>query len=47
MDVSFLFQAGLYKITCSKNGKIYIGQSENVLGLLGTHVISLDKYFKT
>nr|AOC61479.1 putative GIY-YIG homing endonuclease [Rhexinema sarcinoideum] len=43
MDVSALFQPGLYKITCLKNQKVYIGQSENILGRLGRHTESLEK----
>lgn len=44
MDVSSLFNPGLYKITCLKNNKIYIGQSSNVLSRLGRHVDSLENY---
>ena len=43
MEVSALFQPGLYKITCLKNNKIYIGQSENILGRLGRHSENLEK----
>lgn len=43
MDVSAIFQPGLYKITCLKNQKIYIGQSENILGRLGRHTENLEK----
>lgn len=42
MDVSDLFKPGLYKITCLKNNKIYIGQSANVLSRLGRHVDNLE-----
>lgn len=42
MDVSSLFNPGLYKITCFKNNKMYIGQSSNVLSRLGKHVDSLE-----
>lgn len=42
MDVTLLFNPGLYKITCLKNNKIYIGQSSNVLSRLGRHVDSLE-----
>ena len=41
MDVSILFNPGLYKITCLKNNKIDIGQSSNVLSRLGRHVDNL------
>ena len=43
MEVSALFQPGLYKITCLKNKKVYIGQSENILGRLGRHTENLEK----
>lgn len=43
MDISNLFNPGLYKITCLKNNKIYIGQSSNVLSRLGRHVDNLEK----
>lgn len=43
MDVSSLFHPGLYKITCLTNGKMYIGQSSNVLSRLGRHADSLKK----
>lgn len=42
MDVSDLFNPGLYKIICLKNNKIYIGQSTNVLSRLGRHVDNLE-----
>jgi group I intron endonuclease len=42
MDVSNLFNPGLYKITCLKNNKIYIGESSNVLSRLGKHVYALE-----
>jgi hypothetical protein len=42
MDVSALFNPGLYKITCLKNNKISIGQSSNGLSRLGKHVNSLE-----
>lgn len=42
MDVSNLFNPGLYKITCLKNDKIYIGESSNVLSRLGQHVSTLE-----
>lgn len=42
MDVSNLFNPGLYKITCVKNNKIYIGESSNVLSRLGRHVDNLE-----
>jgi hypothetical protein len=43
MDISLLFNPGLYKMTCLKNKKIYIGQSSNVLSRLGRHVDNLEK----
>ena len=43
MDVSNLFNPGLYKITCLKNNKIYIGESANVLNRLGRHANDLEK----
>lgn len=43
MDVSSLFNPGLYKITCLENNKIYIGQSSTVLSRLGRHVDNLEK----
>lgn len=43
MDVSNLFNPGLYKITCLKNNKIYIGESSNILSRLGRHVDNLEK----
>jgi hypothetical protein len=43
MEVSALFQPGLYKITCLKNSKVSIGQFENILGRLGRHTESLEK----
>ena len=42
MDISDLFNPGLYKITCLKNNKIYIGQSSNVLSRLGRHSDNLE-----
>lgn len=42
MDVSNLFNPGLYQITCLKNNKLYIGQSTNVLSRLGRHVDNLE-----
>ena len=42
MDISDLFNSGLYKITCLKNNKIYIGQSSNVLSRLGRHADNLE-----
>ena len=39
-----MFKPGLYKITCTTNNKIYIGQSEeNVLKQLGEHADQLEK----
>ena len=43
MDISVLFNPGLYKITCIKNNKIYIGESSNVLNRLGRHSNDLEK----
>lgn len=43
MDLSDLFNPGLYKITCIANQKQYIGESSNVLGRLGRHTDSLQK----
>lgn len=42
LDVSFLSQPGLYKITCIKTNKLYIGQTENVLTRLGRHSYCLE-----
>lgn len=42
-DLSCLVNPGLYKITCIPNQKQYIGESENVLGRLGRHAVSLQK----
>jgi group I intron endonuclease len=42
MDISNAFNPGLYKITCLKNQKFYIGQSCNVLSRLGRHTDSLE-----
>lgn len=42
MEISYLFNPGLYKITCLKNNKIYIGQSSNILSRLGRHVDNLE-----
>jgi len=42
MDISHLFNPGLYQITCLKNNKVYIGQSSNVLSRLGRHVDNLE-----
>ena len=43
MDLSDLFNPGLYKITCTANQKQYIGESSNVLLRLGRHTDSLQK----
>ena len=42
MDVSILFNPGIYKIICTKNNKIYIGQSSNILSRFGRHVDNLE-----
>lgn len=42
MDISFLFQPGLYKITCLKNSKVYFGESANLFARLGQHTQSLE-----
>jgi len=42
MDISFLYQPGLYKITCLKNSKVYFGESANLLTRLGQHTQSLE-----
>lgn len=42
MDISNLFNPGIYKITCLKNNKIYIGQSSNILSRLDKHVDNLE-----
>lgn len=42
MDISDLFNPGLYLITCLKNGKVYIGKSSNILSRLGRHVDNLE-----
>lgn len=43
IDLSSLLNPGLYKITCTQNNKVYIGQSSNVLSRLGRHTESLEK----
>ena len=45
MKISTLFNPGLYKITCLKNKKVYIGMSSNVLSRLGysIHSDNLEK----
>lgn len=43
MKISTLFNPGLYKITCLKNKKVYIGMSSNVLSRLGRHSDNLEK----
>ena len=43
MEVSAIFQPGLYKITCLKKNQSYIGHSENILGRLGRHTENLEK----
>lgn len=43
MDSSSLFGPGLYIISCLVNGKVYIGQSENVLKRLGEDADQLQK----
>ena len=42
MDISSLFDPGVYKITCLKNNKISIGMSSNVLSRLGRHTDNLE-----
>ena len=42
MEVSCLFTAGIYKIMCLKNSKVYIGESNNVLSRLGRHSDNLE-----
>lgn len=42
MDISCLFNPGLYQIICLKNNKTYIGESSNVLSHLGRHVDNLE-----
>lgn len=42
MDLSDLFNPGLYKITCIVNQKQYIGESVNILNRLGRHAESLE-----
>ena len=42
MDISNLFNPGLYIITCLKNKKTYIGQSSNVFHRLGRHASDLE-----
>lgn len=37
MDITHLFAPGIYKITCLKNKKIYIGESQNLLTRIGRH----------
>lgn len=43
MDVSSLFNAGIYEIVCLKNNKVYIGESTNVLSRLGRYSDNLEK----
>lgn len=42
MDVSILFNPGLYQIKCLKNNKVYIGESSNILHRLGRHCADLE-----
>lgn len=42
MEISLLFNPGLYQIICLKNNKIYIGESSNVLSRLGRHTDALE-----
>lgn len=42
MDISILFNPGLYKIICLKNNKIYLGQSGNLISRLGRHCDNLE-----
>ena len=43
MDISSLFNPGVYRITCLKNNKVYIGESANLLGRLGKHSDALEQ----
>jgi group I intron endonuclease len=42
MNLSNLFNPGLYKITCTVNQKQYIGESSNIFNRLGRHTDSLE-----
>ena len=42
LDITILFNPGLYRRICLKNNKIYIGESSNVLSRLGRHVDNLE-----
>ena len=37
MNITHLFAPGIYKITCLKNKKIYMGESKNLLARIGRH----------
>ena len=41
LDDTILFCPGTYKITCLKNGKVYVGESQNILHRLGKHTADL------
>nr|AYQ94255.1 hypothetical protein [Chaetopeltis orbicularis] len=42
MDLSDLFNAGLYKITSTVKQKVYIGESSNLFSRLGRHTDNLE-----
>ena len=42
MDVSILFNPGIYQIKCLQNNKIYIGESSNLFSRIGRHCDNLE-----
>lgn len=42
VNLSDLFNPGLYKITCTINQKVYIGESSNLFSRLGRHTDNLE-----
>lgn len=45
MELTFAFNPGIYKITCQKNRKAYIGESVNCLDRLGRHSYNLTMQY--
>ena len=43
INVTILFCPDTYKITCLKNERIYVGESQNVLHRLGRHTADLQE----
>ena len=41
-NLALLVQPGLYKITCLKSKRVYIGEPQNLLERLGKHVATLE-----